>query len=86
LLVRRFDLIKTKPRGLLVNCAQHIGVDPAHWCQADLASLRQPVFAGSGEPIRPSLRPVLEEIYLGKIRRLSAYLELVLSDLLCPKG
>ena len=74
LLVLRCDDIAAAPETLLTACFAHIGVDPVP--PSDLATwgLRERVFAGPGESLRPSLRPVLADLYAKRIDSLATYL------------
>jgi hypothetical protein len=73
-LVLRHDLIAAQPRAVLEAACRHIGVDPGHCAQIPAETLARPVFAGPQLPLRPSLVPVLREIYLPKIDALERYL------------
>jgi len=68
------DDLAADPRGVLAGVCTHIGVDPAAAGRMTPEKLGAPVNAGTREPIRPSLRPVLEEIYAERIRSLARYL------------
>lgn len=72
LLVLRFEDIPVDPHRLLRQCCEHIGVDPGYFDAIPAAKLGQKVFAGGGEPLRPSLLPVLHELYDERIATLAA--------------
>jgi hypothetical protein len=74
LLLRQFELIRTNPLALLTACARHIGVDWSYWHSEESHLAARPVFRGTRHLIRPSLRPLLAELYAPKIQSLSAYL------------
>ena len=63
LLLLRYDLLKEKPRAILTQSSHHIGVDPGFFESISDATLSQRVFSGEGEKIRPSLYPVLVQLY-----------------------
>ena len=85
LLILLFDQIANDPRALLGRVAVHIGVDPEFYDGVPDEVLRKRVFEGTGTPIRPSLRRVLEGIYRDKIEETSLYLDVTLdgNDTLC---
>lgn len=74
LLVMRYEHITTDPVGLLADCASHLGVDRNYFAGQDPQALSEKVFGGLGHPLRPSLLPVLREIYTPRIRRLEQFL------------
>jgi len=74
LLVLRYEDIAEAPERLLATCFAHIGVEPVPPAALASWSLRERVFSGPGEPIRPSLRPVLAELYAPRIASLARYL------------
>jgi hypothetical protein len=80
LLVVRYETIEEDPLGLLRACCRHLQVDEGWFQQAPPGRLRERVFAGHGTPIRPSLLPVLREIYRPKVQSLAAYLGADLSS------
>lgn len=75
LLVLRYDTLCAAPRTYLEACCRHIGVDPGFYGPQHEELLRRRVFAGLPAPLRASLRPMLHELYAGKIRSLAAYLD-----------
>jgi hypothetical protein len=74
LLVKRYESICESPREVLKHCCDHIGVDGRIFDHIadDVLSIR--VLQGPGYEIRPSLRPILAELYLPKIASLQEYL------------
>lgn len=78
LLMLRYESIAREPRALLQRVAAHIGVDEACFAMLSDEELAARVFSGTGQPLRPSLRSVLEEMYRDKVRSLSNYLGLEL--------
>lgn len=69
-----FDRIAVEPRAVLAELAEFLEVDPAFWNALPDGQLRAEVFRGLGVPIRPSLGPVLQEIYEPRIESLEQYL------------
>lgn len=65
-----FEDITLKPRIVLQQLAIHIGIDPRFFDYQSNIELSQPINLGNKIPIRPSLLPVLHEIYDQKIERL----------------
>jgi hypothetical protein len=87
LLIERYDSIKLEPRALLSRVLTHIGVSPEPWVTSlSQEQLARAVFSGGGESLRPTLRPILEDIYFPQIERLGQYLNQDLSDWLVPRG
>jgi hypothetical protein len=89
LLILRFEEILNNPATYLGKCFNHLGLEtiyaPKDSSSSDLDSkgeieLRMKVHVGSPEPLRPSLRAALCELYDLKIRSLSEYLEEDFSD------
>lgn len=76
LLIERYESIQNEPRELLRRVAAHLGIDAGFFDELPDAALERRVFPGSGHPLRPSLRPLLEQLYRKKIRALNEYLEL----------
>jgi len=72
LLILRYEQIKNEPLQLLQQCCRHLGVDPSRKWAAE--ALQRRVFAGHGQPLRPSLLPILKNLYHDKIERLADYL------------
>ena len=79
LLVLRYDMVRENPLGLLRACCAHLRVDEGWFQRVPPEGLRERVFGGNGQPIRPSLLPVLKEIYHPKVKSLGAYLDADLS-------
>ncbi len=74
LLVIHFDRIKDQPLELLNRTAGFLGADAHYFTTEMKAELQQKVFAGASDSLRPSLRPVLEELYHGSMESLEHYL------------
>lgn len=74
ILIERYEFICESPREVLSRCCDQIGVDAQMFDQIadDVLSTRD--FQGPGHEIRPSLRPILAELYLPKIASLQEYL------------
>ena len=79
LIVRHEDLI-SDPVAVANRCLLHIGTDRHLFTEIDRAALQQGQYVGDGIPLRPSLRPVLNELYQPKIRSLAKYLMMNLSE------
>jgi hypothetical protein len=75
ILIERYESIYESPRELLKRCSEHIGVDGDMFDRmtGDVSSAR--VFQGPKHEIRPSLRPILADLYLPKIASLQEYLQ-----------
>jgi hypothetical protein len=73
LLVLRFESIIDDPIGTVNRCLDHIGVQSKLSSQ-DREALASRVFSGDNVRIRPSLIPVLQEIYAPRISSLEAFL------------
>ncbi len=78
LLIALHEELRDQPLFLLEKVCRHLGVENIYtgWSGDDL---KQPVFAGIPEPLRPSLLPELMEIYDWRISSLAAYLRKDLS-------
>ncbi|MGO1120750.1 sulfotransferase [Rhodovibrionaceae bacterium A322] len=73
LLLLDYENIKRNPRQLLRRVARHLDIDPQAVDQLPQASLTQRVFKGSGKPLRPSLAPLLIELYRSDIQALAQH-------------
>ncbi len=80
LLVLRFEQIAMEPEALLDRCFRHLGVAPVGPERLRQQGCRDRVFTGPGDPLRPSLKPILRGLYQGKIEKLARYLDTDLSD------
>lgn len=74
------DLLRDQAT-FLSRCCMHLGVDPGFHAQYGVAELQAKYETSGHEAIRPSLVPVLHEIYAPKIRSLSEYLRIDLMRL-----
>jgi hypothetical protein len=74
LLVLRYETIAKNPRALLERVAGHLDIDAGFFAALPDSEVGRRVFAGSGHPLRPSLRPVLQKLYSEKIESLGCYL------------
>ena len=74
LLILRYEDVQSDPRTLLIRIAQHLQIDPAYFQYLDQSTLNQRIFASKGQPIRPSLLPVLQSLYHQRIKSLADYL------------
>jgi hypothetical protein len=70
----RFDQIQQQPVQTINAVLDHIGASGMRFAASDAALLSSKVFEGDGMPIRPSLLPVLHQIYDDRIHSLSDYL------------
>lgn len=76
LLLLRYENVSADPRGLLRACCEHLGVEPVQWVAAlPEETVARRVFAGTAAAIRPSLMPVLFDLYRPRILGLADYLE-----------
>lgn len=69
-----YDDLQLNARSFLWKCCAHINADPDFYVRIGDEVIHQRISATNYSAIRPSLLPKLNEIYLPKIRRLSAYL------------
>jgi hypothetical protein len=74
LLVQRYDHISAAPRAVLKLCVEHIGADPSYYNEVEEDMLDAPVFEGTREKIRPTLFPILWQLYQARIEQLEKYL------------
>ncbi len=74
LLVLRFEQIINQPETLLNRCFEHLGVRAVTPEQLQQQGCRDKVFTGPGDPLRPSLRPILLDLYADKIAKLARYI------------
>ncbi len=65
-LLLHYDGIARAPRPMLKAAAAHIGVEEAFFDALDEAHLARRRNEGTGQPLRPSLRAALEELYTEK--------------------
>lgn len=79
LLVLRFEQITIEPEALLNRCFKHLGVSHQTPEQLRQWNCYKPVFVGPGYPLRPSLKPLLRNLYQDRIKRLADYLKMDLS-------
>lgn len=75
LLTILFDEIEQRPKATIRKVAAHIGVDPDFYAPLARDQIGRPVFVGQRLALRPSLLPILREIYLPQIDRLAARLD-----------
>ena len=79
LLVLRFEELVSAPEMLLNRCFAHLGVERRSAAQLQQAGCHNAVFVGTGQPLRPSLRPVLQTLYQAPMTQLATYLDTDLS-------
>ena len=73
ILLMRFEDIPVDPQGFLRRACEHIGVeDTTFFDKVAPEKLAQKVFSGTGAELRPSLLPVLHELYDAQIDALKA--------------
>lgn len=77
-LVLRFEDLVHQPIHLLERCCNHLNVDTAPL--SAIESIYTIVFQGEPHSIRPSLLPVLHELYDEKTSSLATFLNQDLSD------
>lgn len=75
LLIMRYETIRNHPVLAINKVFNHIGVDTLFEEISDSHKLEAKVFEGDGVALRPSLIPVLQEIYLKRIKSLEDYLQ-----------
>jgi hypothetical protein len=73
-LIERYESICESSREVLKRCCEHIGVEGQMLDHLTDDVLSARVFQGTRHKIRPSLRPILAELYLPKIASLQEYL------------
>ena len=74
LAIHRFEELERAPNDLLVRVARHIGVDGGFFESLSTTITRQSVFASQVAELRPTLRPVLDDLYREQILSLQDYL------------
>lgn len=68
LLILDYNQIATAPRALLCRCSRFLGIDPGFYERMPMEALQEKVYANPDpQPLRPSLRPVLEELYKDRL-------------------
>jgi hypothetical protein len=80
MLIMQFEHIQTDPAGFLKSCCRHIGAEPSVLDSIPLEVLYRSVFSGPHFPLRPSLLPILHDIYFPKIKKLEDTLQRDFSD------
>ncbi len=75
LLILRFEMLSDNPEELLARCCTHLGIDAGFYARLPADSFVRKVFSGKPEPIRPSLLPVLMDMYRAKTESLGHYLQ-----------
>jgi len=75
LLILRFEEINNNPKQLLIKCCRHLNIDPAIYLAMENNTFQKKIFAGTGHHLRPSLYPLLLQIYEPKIIKLGNYLQ-----------
>ena len=73
LLVISLEMIAANPVEMANRCLTHLGVSPI-FTSSDRENLLIKLFEGDRIPLRPSLAPVLHEIYKEKMKCMSEYL------------
>lgn len=74
-----YEQIRADPVALLAACCDLLGVPRMPFLSDCQAYMQQKVFSGPGAALRPSLLPVLRDLYYPKIERLALRLEQDLS-------
>jgi Sulfotransferase domain len=74
LLIMRYETIKNDPVLAANKVLNHVGLE-SFFEKSDDQKLREKVFEGDGAAIRPSLIPVLQDIYRNRIDSLERYLQ-----------
>jgi hypothetical protein len=83
LLLIRYEHIGTQPFEVYQRSCSHLGIEAYDTPQVRAQASRV-VFAGTGDPIRPSLSIYLHDMYRQPILALSSYLETDFSDWIMP--
>jgi hypothetical protein len=73
-LLLRYEQLREQPFALLASACRHIGVEPGFHAREQPAGIGERVNPGPEATLRPSLLPVLRELYRPKIAGLAAYL------------
>ena len=73
LLILSLEMIAANPVEMANRCLTHIGASPI-FTSSDRENLLIKLFEGDLIPLRPSLAPVLHEIYKEKMKCMSEYL------------
>jgi len=79
LLVMRHETIRNSPVVAANKVLHHLGQE-SFFTESDCQTLGEKVFEGDGVPLRPTLLPVLQDIYSKHIDSLSEYLQEDFSD------
>jgi hypothetical protein len=74
LAIHRYEELARAPNGLLVRVARHIGVDGGFFESLSTTITQKRVFASPVGELRPTLRPVLDDLYREQILSLQDYL------------
>lgn len=75
LLVVDYAMIASRPEVLLEKICRHIGVNPGFFTDRPENIQRQKIHKGIEGDIRPTLLPVLHEIYDGKIEQFKSFMQ-----------
>ena len=73
-LLLRYECVEQAPRALLIRLAHHLTIDANYFVTAPAAHLQRHAFRGTGAPLHPRLRAVLETLYRPRIAALDQYL------------
>lgn len=76
ILIQRFEQIVSAPEQLLNRCFEHLGIESQSLEQLQQWQCRVPVFSGPGYKLRPSLKPILHELYQERINNLANDLDM----------
>lgn len=79
LLIIRYDVMENRPVFIANTVLNHLGLND-FFEQSNQKNLSEKVFEGDGVSIRPTLLPVLQDIYIQRIESLEGYLKEDLSS------
>lgn len=79
-LIARYERLTSDPANLLAEIAEHLSIDPEVFRKMDASLFGERRFEGEPADLRPSLRPVLEELYRDRVGALEALLSDDFSD------
>ena len=79
ILILYYEQIRLDPAALLCTCLAHLGLEHGIFLDEVREQMSGRVFAGAGHALRPTLLPILREIYYPQIERLSLLLNKDLS-------
>lgn len=76
ILILKFEDMQVKPLEMLLQVAGHLSIGAERFCRIPDDELHERHNEGTGAKLRPSLYPVLSELYAPKIEMLQKYLSI----------